>query len=191
MYHGIGTDEHDRDEIADFLNVRRSLVDEYLDETPQSDEIKRVHDSIGEQTRNEMIMEKRDRLRQLRELEEQLRDAVEIVVTDFEFKPAKLDIKSAPGKGIGVDQEEDNSYDGEVPVPKRVKEVPQFDRLQAVWEEMRKTENELAKLMGLNEPEELSVEGNVVDQKFYQIDEDPGDGFPEQEVKELSEEESV
>lgn len=192
LYHGIGCEEHSREEIAEELDVRRTTVDEYLDETPQADEIRQTHDAVGEMTRNELIMDKRDRLRQLRELEEELRDAVEVVVTGFEFKDVELEVDGTAADNISVSEDADATYMGQVPVPKRVKEVPQFKRLRAVWNEMRQTEEELATLMGLNEPEEVNVTGNVTEQKFYKLGTDPEDeGFPEQEVQDLSEEDSV
>lgn len=192
LYHGIGCKEHSREEIAEELDVRRCMVDEYLDETAQAEEINMAFDEVADQTRRELIMDKRQRMRDLREMEEQLREAVEIVVTDFRFEDAELEVTGAPGKGVSVSDDHDETYAGKVPVPDRVKQVPQFDRLQAVWTEMRQTEDELAKLMGLNEPEEVNVSANVTEQKFYKLGVDPADeGFPEQEVSELSEEDSI
>lgn len=195
LYHGIGTEDGEewgREEIADFLDVKRKRVDEYLDETEQAREIKQAFDSIADETRRELIMEKRDRLRQLRDLEEELREVVEVVVTDFEFQEAELEVANAPGDNVKVAEDGGGTYTGEVPVPHRVKQVPEFDRLSAVWEEMRETEEELANLMGLNAPEELSVESTVTEQKFYKLGTDPAEeGMPEQEVEDLSEKDSV
>lgn len=192
LYHGIGCEEHGRDEIADILEVRRSLVDEYLDKTPQAEEISRSLASVADQTRKELIMDKRDRLRQLRELEEELREAVEVVVTGFEFKDVELEVTGAKGRGVTVAEDADATYMGQVPVPKRVKEVPQFKRLQAVWAEMRDTEEELANLMGLHEPDKVAVTADVSERKYYKLGTDPEDaGFPEQEVQDLGDEDSI
>lgn len=193
LYHGIGRDdEWSREEIADYLDVRRSLVDEYLDETPQADEIDMAFDAVGKQTRKELIMDKRDRMRQLRELEEELKDAVEVVVTDFKFENAELKVSGAPGDNVEVAGGSVTTYDGQVPVPNRVKEVPQFSRLQRVWDEMRQTEAELSKLMGLSEPEEIAIDADVTEQKVWELGTDPSDeGFPEQDVEDLGDMDSV
>lgn len=195
LYHGIGTEdgeEWSREEIADFLDVRRMTVDEYLDETEQSREMRQAFDEIADQTRQELIMDKRDRLRQLRELEEELREAVEVVVTDFQFKDVELEVDGTEAENATVSDDADATYMGKVPVPNRVKQVPQFKRLRAVWDEMRQTEEELAELMGLSEPEEVKVDANVTDQKFYKLGTDPAEeGLPEQEVQDLSEEDSI
>lgn len=195
LYHGIGGEEHSRDEIADELDVRRTLVDEYLDETPQAEEINQAFDKVAEQTRKELIMDKRERLRTLREMEEELREAVEVVVTDFSFEDAELEMSGHPAKGITVAEDDDGdqpTYMGKVPVPNNVKQVPQFKRLERVWDEMRQTEEELSNLMGLEEPDEVKVDGTAVEQKFYKLGTDPEEeGFPEQEVEDLSEQDSV
>lgn len=195
LYHGIGTEndkEWSREEIADFLNVKRSKVDEYLDTTPQADEIRQAFSDVADQTRKELIMDKRARLRHLRELEEELREAVEVVVTDFQFKDVELEVETPRDSNVTVSEDADATYMGEVPVPSRVKQVPQFDRLRAVWSEMRQTEEELSDLMGLAEPEEVSVDQNVTERKVLKLGTDPEDeGFPEQEVQDLSDEDSV
>lgn len=191
LYHGIGCKEHGREEIADFLNVKRATVDEYLDETEQARELKATHDALAEETRNELISEKRARLRQLRELEEELRDAVEVVVTDFEFRDVELEVTGAKGSGVEVSEDADATYRGEVPVPARVKQVPQFDRLQRVWEEMRETEAELMTLMGLEAPEEVNVTADVTERKLLKLGEDAEESFPEQEVKDVDEADSL
>jgi len=193
LYHGIGQEkEWSREEIADFLDVRRMTVDDYLDNTEQAEELRQTFDSLADQTRQELIMDKKDRLRQLRELEEELAEAVEVIVTDYKIKRMELEAVDAPGKGVTVSEEADATYEGTVPVPNKVKQVPQFSRLKAVWEEMRETEAELSNLMGLNAPEEVSVDAEVTEQKFYKLGTDPTDeGFPEAEVTDLSEEDSV
>lgn len=192
LSHGIGCEEHSREEIAEELDVRRCKVDEYLDETAMAEEVNMAFDEVADQTRRELIMDKRDRLRDLREIEEELRDTVEIAVSDFRFEQAELEVTGAPGKGVSVSEKDDTTYIGDVPVPNKVKEVPQFDRLKAVWDEMRQTEDELTRLMGLNEPEEVNVNADVTEQKFYKLGTDPSDeGYPEQEVSDLGEKDSV
>lgn len=193
LYHGIGQEEEwAREDIADFLGVQRSTVDEYLDETPEATELKMAHNAVAEQTRTELIADKRARLRTLRELEEQLREAVEVVVTGFEFKDVELEVSGTESDVVDVAEDSDATYMGQVPVPKRVKEVPQFKRLQAVWSEMRETEKELASLMGLSAPEQIDVNTEVIERKYYQLGTDPEEvGFPEQEVTALSDEESI
>lgn len=196
LYHGIGTEDGEEwsvDEIADHLNVRQVKVKEYLFETPQAEEVSRTLDKVADQTRREIVMDKRDRLRQLRKLEEELREAVEVVVTDFEFQDVELEVSGHPGDGIDIAEDADATYRGDVPVPSEVKQVPHFRRLQAVWEEMREVEEDLSRLMGLNEPDEVDVRADVTEQKLYKLgdDEDAKEEFPEQEVQDLSEEDSV
>lgn len=192
LWHGIGCEEHDLDEIADSLNVRRTTVEEYIYETEQAREVKQAFSDLADQTRDELIMEKRARLRQLRELEEELREAVEVVVTDFKFEDVELEVEAPRESNVSVSEDAEATYMGQVPVPNRVKQVPQFNRLKSVWDEMRQTEEELASLMGLNAPEELSIEADVTDRKVYKLGGDPEEeGFPEQEVSDLSEEDSV
>lgn len=193
MYHGIGCEEHDPKEIAEYLNVNEGLAREYIHDTPQSDEIDKALDELAKQTRKDVIMDLRARLRDLNELEEELKDAVEVVVTDFAFEQVELEVQGAPGDGVGVSEDANATYNDDVPVPNRVKEVPQFDRLQKVWEEKTRVQDQLTNLLGMAEPDEVEVSGDldVTEQKVYSISDDEDNEYPEQEVSDVEEADSL
>lgn len=191
LYHGIGCEEHDRDEIAEFLDVRPVTVEEYIHDSDMSAYIDRTKSRVQEITRDEIIVEKRDRLATLREMEEQLMDAVEVVVTDFTFEEVELEVTDADTDTLSVPETAEATYDGEVPVPSEVKQVPQFRRLREVWQEMRQVEEDLTRLQGLAEPEKMEVSGEVTERKLYKLGDEAEESFPEQEVSDLSDQDSV
>lgn len=191
MYHGIGCKEHDREEIAEFLDVRPTLVEEYIYDTDMAAYIDQTKNRVAEITRDEIIAEKRDRLATLREMEEQLMDAVEVVVTDFSFEEVELEVTDTDAETLSVPETSEATYQGEVPVPSEVKQVPQFRRLREVWQEMRQVEEDLTRLQGLAEPEQVDVTGELTERKLYKLGDDAEDAFPEQEVSNLDEQDSV
>lgn len=187
-FHGIGIEgEWSLSQIAEHLNVTEQTVTDYLNESPQAEDVSDSFEAVAEKTRVEIISDLRERLRRLRDLEEQFAKAVEVQVTEYDVKQVRASVASDASDELDIESEIEHKAD--VPVPSEFEEVPQFDRLRKVWSERRNTEEQLEDLLGLEEPDEHEVTGTVTEQKVYKLDD--GDELPEQEVSPVTDEESA
>lgn len=180
-FHGIDGEEWSKKEIAEFLNVSRSTVNEYLNETQMAAEAEHALVEKEAQIRLQLIQDLRAKMDRLDKLEEQYEQEVEAVPTRFEVKrnvKGQVDLEDVPN----VEAPEDGataSVEMDIPVPDRFKEVPKVEKLERVWREKRMVQEQLEDLLGLESPDELDVtEDRVVDVKLYRTNED----LPEQEV---------
>lgn len=185
-FHGIGTEDEEgwsQERIANHLNVSEQTVNKYLNHTEQAEEVKASFAETAEQTRQEIISDLRQRLRTLRDLEEQYAKAVEVQVTDYTMKEVRATVAASHGDSKNpteLDIEDSFTESASVPVPAEFEQVPQFDRLRKVWDERRNTEEQLEDLLGLEEPEKHEVSGQVTEQKVYKLQSE--EELPEQEV---------
>ena len=183
MYNGIGREEALKpDEIADKLGVTTTTVVNYLkDDSPLSNAMRARMEDVAEQELRILIDDLQSRLSKLRSIEEELYDSVEVTVTGYETETVRGSLEQYKTDNYQLDVE-DHNMEQDIPVPSEWKEVPQFDRLQAVWEEQRKTQDQLANLLGLNQPEEIEVKGEVTERKIWDLG-TQDDGLPEQEIE--------
>lgn len=193
MYYGTGSyDEHTYKEIAEELDVRVRTVKQYIEENPIAKEVDEALDAVAEQTRREIVMDLRQRLDSLSELESELMGVVETEVTSFTFEEVEGTVKDTPTYGVTVDEGQEKAVDTQVPVPREVKEVPQFERLQEVWDEKRRTQEQLVNLLGLEEPDEVQVSGEVTERKVWKgVEESDDNELPDQDVIDVDSEDSV
>lgn len=176
-YYGMGTEDREwtQAEIADYLDVEERTVRRYLNENPIAHGVENAVSEVADQTRKELIMDLRGRLRRLRALEEELSSATDVVVSEYDFET----VEGVPQDPTGSVASEE-TVETEIPVPAEMEEVTDFSRLQKVWHERRRTEEELRKLLGLDEPEEIDVHSEVTERKVWKNVEDD---LPEQVVE--------
>jgi len=193
MYYGMGAEPPSTvSEISNELNVTEKTVRKYINETPMAEAVEKQLDQVAAQTRKEIVLDLRERLEKLRRLESELMDASETVVTGFSFKDVKATVKDTETYGLTVDEANEEVVDTQVAVPKRLKQIPQFERLQMVWEEQRKTEDQISNLLGLKEPEEVEVGGTVTERKVWKgVEDDDDNEYPDQEVVDVESEDSI
>lgn len=198
----LSEDDWSNKEIAEELNVRPEVVSRYINQTPQAQEIQKARSEIETERWKELLVDLMRRLDKLADLEDQLWDAVEPAVTAYETVPAEANIEEyhlqQGGDSLRLDlgdaQDDDASdppeTEVEIPVPAQWEEMPQFSRLQRVWDERRRTQDQLVELLGLDAADELHVQGELTEQKVFAVDDDAyPDAEPHQRGEEPPEEE--
>ncbi|MFB6282544.1 MAG: hypothetical protein ABEK59_01225 [Halobacteria archaeon] len=204
----LSEEEWSNSEIADELNVREEMVSRYLNKTPQAEEVQKARNALEKEKWKEMVADLTQRIDKLAELERQLWNVVEPVVSSYEIKEMDAELTDyhlqSSGGSLQLDltEEVDDETHGEdveveIPIPEQWKEIPEFSRLRSVWDERRRTEEQLANLLGLDADDTLRLEGEVTDRKVFSIEDDSYpdaephavDEEPPQETSEDSEEE--
>lgn len=181
MYNGIGRDRRmEVVEIAEALDVTPRTVKGYLDDNPIANGMRADLADVAEQESRMIVQDLQERMSKLRALEEELMDAVEVVVTEYEERDIEGDLTEYKAENYTL--ESSTPVEQTISLPSEVKQVPQFDRLQAVWEEQRKTQEQLTKLLGLNEPDKVQLQGDITERKIWGLTE-AEDTLPDQEVQ--------
>lgn len=183
-------DEWSNQEIADELNVRPEVVSRYLNESPQAKELEKAKEAIEQERWKELLYDLLRRLDKLMELEEQAWRVVEPKITQYSAVPTEARIEEyhmqSGGDSIrldlGSEDEEDDldpvSTEVEIPVPAEWEQMPSFNRLKRIWDERRKTQDQLVDLLGLEAADELSLTGDLTERKVFAIDDDYPDVEP-------------
>jgi predicted transcriptional regulator len=185
----VSEDEWTNQEIADELNVSQEVVSRYLNNTPAAQDVKRARESIEREEWRQLLIDLKSRVEKLNRLEDQLWDVVEPVVTGYKFIDAEAEISDFHlqdgGNSVALEMDEDDrpETEVEVPIPDRWEEIPEFSRLRKVWEERRRTEEQLSNLLGLEADETVNVEGELTERKIFEID----DGYPDATPHEVGE----
>lgn len=182
-------------EIASELNVRPEMVSRYLNNSPHAQEVRRARGAVEQEQWRQLVTDLLNRLDKLSELERQLWDVVEPVVTNYEHVPSHAEIDEFSlqqgGNMLQMDLAPDEDDTGiqrevEVPIPSEWQQLPQFSRLRSVWDERRRTEEQLANILGLDAADELRLSGELTEEKIFRIEDD----YPEQDVVPLDQEQS-
>lgn len=182
MHYGIGNREAlTTAEIADELGVKEATVKSYLKESPVSNAMRARLEDVAEQELRMMIQDLQDRMQKLREMESTLMDSVEVVITDYDSTTIEGTLSSYKAEEYEL-EDIDATIEQDIALPSEWKQVPSFKRLQAVWDEQRKTQDQLTKLLGLQQPEQIELSGEVTERKLWAIDASD-DPLPEQDVE--------
>jgi len=187
-YYGLGSDNESWEvaEIADYLNVEEDTVYDYLQSEMAEDMKAMFRERLAEMRMEvaERLMRKLDRLD---ELKDELRQEKRPAVTSHNVETVQGDNVEIDIDGISVD--EANVGDIDVPVPNRYREVTEIGNLKDIWDEERRTIEQIEDLLGLEEPDQLEAEvEGTVEQKVFQLN-SGDDGLPDQEVEEQGESE--
>jgi predicted transcriptional regulator len=193
MYYGMGADEPATiPEIAAELDVTEQTVEHYVNDNPIAEEVQRALDELAAKTRKEIAYDLLERLASLRAIEEQLMAATTTQVTGYDFEEVRATVKDVKEHGLTVEEPDEITVETVVPIPREIAEVPQLGQLKEVWEEQRQTQQQLASLLGLNAPEELDLTTETTERKIWAgVEDDPDNDYPDQEVVDLEDEDSV
>ncbi|AGM11962.1 hypothetical protein DNAM5_103 [Haloarcula californiae tailed virus 1] len=186
-YYGLGEDEPwDLDRIADYLNVSRSTVEDYVYNTEMAEEVERAAAEAQARTRMEIVMKLKSELQKLEDIEEDLLQAKETVISSY--TPKRVEAKVNSPDGVHFDDDAGSpTVSTQIPVPQDYKEVADTSKLKNVWIQKRKIIQDIEDLMGLEAPDKVEQESKSVhlERKVYEVKSD-GD-FPEPDVAHVNE----
>jgi ParB-like chromosome segregation protein Spo0J len=187
-WHGIDEPEPwSIEEIADHLNVHTSTVKDYIYDTELAEEVEEAAAAAQARTRMQIMMKLKDELEKLEEIEEELLQAKDTVISSY--TPKNVEVKVDSPEGVHFDGEvESPTISTHVPVPQDYKEVPDTSKLKNVWIQKRKIIQDIEDLMGLEAPDKVEKNEKSVrlERKVYEV-KDQGD-FPQPEVHHVDEE---
>jgi len=186
-YHGINEDEPwDIDRIADHLNVSRSTIEDYVYNTEMAEEVEEAAAEAQARTRMDIVMKLKDELAKLEDIEEDLLQAKDTVISSY--TPKTVDVKVNSPDGVHFDDDtESPTLSTQIPVPQDYKEVPDTSKLKNVWIQKRKIIQDIEDLMGLEAPDKVEQENKTVslERKVYEVKSE-GE-FPEPDVQHVNE----
>jgi predicted DNA-binding protein YlxM (UPF0122 family) len=187
-YYGLGEDEPwDLDSIAEYLNLSRSTVEDYVYDTEMAEEVEEAAAEAQARTRMDIVVKLKKELRKLEDIEEELLQAKDTVVSSY--APKTVQVKANSPDDVHFDDDaESPTVSTQIPVPADYKEVPDTSELKNVWIQKRKIIQDIEDLMGLEAPDQVETESKSVhlERKVYEVRED-GD-FPEPDVSHVNEE---
>lgn len=177
-YYGTGSgEEWDIPEIADYLRVSEDTITNYLYDTEMGDQVREMFPAAEERMKMDILLEKKERLDQLRELFKEKLDEKEAVVTGHRIESAHGELNFETVDGVRAPTGESGSSNTirlDTPTPDEFEERSVFDEeARAILREIRKHENDIREMMSLDEPDEVRTEHRgdaVVEQKIYNFD---------------------
>ena len=180
----IVDEEWTNKEIAKELGVSPEVVSRYLNHSPQAQEVQKARDALEKEEWRQLVSDIKHRIDQLAELERQLWNVVEPAVTAYDFIPVEAEISDfhlqdgGNSVALKLDDENPQEVHVEVPIPDQWQEIPAFSRLRSVWDERRRTEEQLTKLLGLEADETLTLQGDITERKVFAVEDDYPDATP-------------
>lgn len=193
-YYGMDGEEWTVQEIADHLRVSKSTVEDYIYSSDMAAEVEEALVQKEAQARMDIILDLKERFEKLKEIEEELLEAKDVVATEHELHTVRGEVSFGQVDGVKPPSEQTmaNEVTIEVPVASDFKEVTDVDELQKVWDEMREVQEQMEDLLGLEEPEEKQVEQTTTErtEKIYRF-EGVDDSLPEQEQEVIEVESEV
>lgn len=187
-YYGLGDEEPwELDRIADYLNVSRSTVEDYVYNTEMAEEVERAAAEAQARTRMEIVVKLKDELEKLEDIEEDLLQAKDTVISSYTPKTVEVSVNSP--KGVHFDDGNPSpTVSTQIPVPQDYSEVPDTSKLKNVWIQKRKIIQDIEDLMGLEAPDQVEKNEKSVslERKVYEV-RDQGN-FPESSVNHVDEE---
>ncbi|WP_254543998.1 hypothetical protein [Halomarina pelagica] len=171
-----------KQEIAEYLGVTPQTVSEYFSD-PMAEEVEEMLAEDAAAVRLDLAKRFLDRLERLDKMEEKLLRATQMIPTGWELEEVEGEV--LPPEGSAHTEEGGPSRSLPKPVVTEYIEVPDVtDDLRGVWDEIRKTEEQIEDLLGLEAPFRAEVEAEVerrsVETKIWRM-EATGD-YPEQPV---------
>lgn len=188
-HHGMGDEgQWTIPEIAEYLNVSETTVEDYLYDTDIAEEVESQLADTQARTRMRIGMKLMNYLDRLEKLENELGQEKRPAVVSHRMETVKGEV-SMNKEGMQVTDEREVAFD--VPVPDQFKEVTKVDDLQDVWTEKRQIIQQLEDLLGLESPEEMEVEQTVEKREIKLWGGLEDADFPEGEVLEGAEADAI
>lgn len=186
-YYGLGEDDPwDLDRIADYLNVSRSTVEDYVYDSEMAEEVEQAAAEAQARTRMEIVVKLKQELKKLENIEDDLLQAKETVISSY--TPKTVEVKVNSPEGVHFDDSASSpSVSTQIPVPQDYKEVPDTSKLKNVWIQKRKIIQDIEDLMGLEAPDKVQKDERSVtlERKVYEV-RDQGN-FPDADVSHVDE----
>lgn len=187
-YYGLGEeDPWELDRIADYLNVSRSTIEDYVYNSEMAEEVERAAAEAQARTRMDIVVKLKNELQKLEDIEDDLLQAKETVISSY--TPKNVEVKVNSPEGVHFDDEAGSpTVSTQIPVPQDYKEVPDTSKLKNIWIQKRKIIQDIEDLMGLEAPDKVEQENKSVhlERKVYEV-KDSGD-FPEANVEHVNQE---
>lgn len=176
-YYGTGSgEEWEISEIADYLRVSEQTVNEYLYDTEMGDRAREMFPAAEARMKMDILLEKKERLDQLRVLFEEKMDEKDVSVTGHRMESVQADMNFSNIDGVRSPSQDgvNNTIRLDAPAPDDFEERSVFDdEAGAILREIRQHENDIREMMSLDEPDEMHTEHRgdaVVEQKIYNFD---------------------
>lgn len=181
-YYGMGDDDPwTIERIANYLEVDKSTVSNYVNNTELADAVEEQLAEAQARTRMRLAMKLLDRLDNLEEMIDAKSEAKKPQVVSHKIETVQGEL-DAQVDGYNIDTDQEIKMD--VPIPDHFKEVPKVDSdMKTLMREWRMTVQEIEDLLGLEAPDQIESEHREiqVEAKLWDVNTDDAD-FPEQEV---------
>ena len=182
-FYGMGKDgEWDYDRIAGYLDEPVHKVKKYIHESSLGAEAESMMAEKETQTRMDIFRDLKNKLDNLKDVEEQLMEAKKAKPSSFELTKAEgaVSFDEVPNMEANYDNPDQRVVD--VPIPDDYTEVADVDDLKDVWREQRQVIEQLEDLLGLEEPEQIEQQTEqVIDVKHWESS-GVGEDLPDQEI---------
>lgn len=189
MYYGTGSgEESDIEAIADYLRVSPTTVENYIFNSDMGDQVREVFPAAEQRMKMDIVLEKKKRLDQLREMFDEKMEEKEVSVTGHRLESVNAEMNFENVEGVRAPTEEgslQNTIHLDAPAPDDFEERSVLDdEARALLREIRKHENDIREMLSLDEPDEVVTEHRgdaVVEQKIYNFD-GVDDSLPDAQV---------
>lgn len=181
-YHGLGDDDAwSIQEIADYLNVDRATVSEYINNTDLGAEVEEQLAEGQARTRMRIAMKYLKRLDWLEDLIDTKMAETRPAVTGHRYQRVKGEVDL---NKEGMTVTDDKEIEFNVPVPAEFEEIPKIDNeVKTLLREWRQTAQQVEDLLGLEAPDKVESEhrAEIIEAKLFKgLDSNP---FPSQEIR--------
>ena len=182
-FYGMGNDgEWSYERIAEYLDEPVHKVKKFIHESSLGAEAESMMAEKEAQTRMDIYRDLKNKLENLKEVEQQLLETKKAKPTSFELQEAQGQISFDGVPNMEANYEQPQMTTAKVPIPDDFAEVADVDGLKDVWREQRQVIEQLEDLLGLEEPDKIEeTSEQVIDVKFWDSD-GVGDSLPDQEV---------
>lgn len=182
-FYGMGNDgEWGYDRIATYLDDPKHKVKKYIHESSLGAEAESMMAEKEAQTRMDIYRDLKDKLENLKEVEQQLLDAKKAKPSSFSLETAEGAVSFDEVPNMEANYDNPSLMETEVPIPDDFTEVADIDGLKDVWREQRQVIEQLEDLLGLEEPEQIEQSTEqVIDVKHWESS-GVADDLPDQEI---------
>ena len=182
-FYGMGNDgEWTYERIAEYLDEPVYKVKQFVHESSLGAEAESMFTEKEAQTRMEIYRDLKNKLDNLKEVEEQLLETKKAKPSSFRLEQAEGQISFDEVPNMEAHYEEPDTTRASVPIPDDYEEVADVDGLKDVWREQRQVIEQLEDLLGLEEPDKIEeTSEQVIDVKFWESS-DVGGDLPDQEI---------
>lgn len=191
-FYGMGKDgEWSYERIAEYLDEPIHKIKQYVHESSLGAEAESMMAEKETQTRMEIYRDLKNKLENLKQVEEELLEAKKAKPSSYTLEKASGRVSFDNVPNMEGDYDDGSIKEIDVPIPDDYAEVTDTDGLKDVWREQRQVIEQLEDLLGLEEPDQIEeTSEQVIDVKHWQAS-DVGDDLPAQEVIDVNQGEQI